>query len=110
MPSAVGGEMPAGPSGGGECVQTVAVKTDDGSEHLVDDTRYDPPTWDETCGRSSMSNAINGGSMNRMTAGANPFLSKMRMLDKDKFWVDPGNEWFAGCDTSKLEVKCQMRK
>ncbi|MFH8978610.1 DNRLRE domain-containing protein [Streptomyces sp. NPDC017890] len=110
MPSSVGGLMPAGPNGGGECVQTVAVKADDGSEHLVDDTRYNPPTWDETCGRSSMSNAVNGGSMDRMTVGLNPFLSKMRMLDKDEFWVDPGNEWFTGCDLSGPEVKCTMKK
>ncbi|MFF9759164.1 MULTISPECIES: DNRLRE domain-containing protein [Streptomyces] len=110
MPETVGGVMPAGANGGGECVQTAAVKADDGSEHLVDDTRYDPPTWEETCGRSSMSNAVNGGSMNRMAIGTEPFLSSMRMLDKDAFWVDPGNEWFAGCDTSALEVKCRMEK
>lgn len=110
MPASVGGKMPAGANGGGECVQTAAVKADNGSEHLVDDTRYDPPTWDETCGRSSMSNAVNGGSMDRMSVGLNPFLSKMRMLDKDAFWVDPGNEWFVGCDTSKAEVTCKMQK
>jgi hypothetical protein len=46
--------MPAGKNGGDECIQTVAAKTDDGSDHLLDDTRYDAPTWDETCGRSSM--------------------------------------------------------
>ncbi|MFF0110083.1 hypothetical protein [Streptomyces hirsutus] len=57
-----------------------------------------------------MSNAINGGSMNRMTSGPDPFLPRMRILDKGEFRVDPGNEWFAGCDTARFEVKCQIRK
>ncbi|MEV8127775.1 hypothetical protein AB0P07_27490 [Streptomyces sp. NPDC085944] len=41
----------------------MAAKTDDGSDHLVDGTRYDPPTWDETCGRSSMSKCVNAGAV-----------------------------------------------
>jgi hypothetical protein len=55
VPVANGGENTAGVNGGAECIQTVAAKVDDGSEHLLDDTRYDAPTFDETCGRSSMS-------------------------------------------------------
>lgn len=46
--------------------------------------------------------------MNRMTIGPNPFLPRVRMLDKDEFWVDPGNKWFAGCDPSQDEIKCRM--
>ncbi len=40
-PAANGGQMLAGRAGGGECIQTVAAKVDDGSEHLLGGTRYD---------------------------------------------------------------------
>jgi hypothetical protein len=48
--TAEGGTVPAGKECGGACVQTVAAKADDGSEHFLDGTRYAPPTFDETCG------------------------------------------------------------
>ncbi|WP_455430994.1 DNRLRE domain-containing protein [Streptomyces cadmiisoli] len=111
LPSIKGGEMPAGTNGGGECIQTVAAKTDDGSDHLLDDTRYDPPTWDETCGRSSMSKYINSGAMSGF---GNTFAPGMRLLDKDEYWVNPGStpgmDWFNGCSTSTPEVICTMSK
>ncbi|MFJ6662079.1 hypothetical protein ACIQNG_37905 [Streptomyces sp. NPDC091377] len=81
-----GGLMPAGKNGGGECVKTVAAKTDDGSDHLLDDTRYPAPTWEETCGRSSMSSYINSGAMSSFST----FLAPgMRLLDQDKYWSTP---------------------
>ncbi|MFE5843809.1 DNRLRE domain-containing protein [Streptomyces niveus] len=111
LPAGKDGEMPAGKNGGGECIQTVAAKTDDGSDHLLDDTRYDAPTWDETCGRSSMSNYINSGAMSGF---GNTFAPSFRLLDKDKYWVNPGNtpgmDWFNSCDTTKPEVICTMTK
>ncbi|MER5221284.1 DNRLRE domain-containing protein [Streptomyces flaveus] len=107
LPAAQGGTMPAGKNGGGECIQTVAAKTDDGSEHLLDDTRYDPPTWDETCGRSSMSGYVNSGSMSRF---GNEFAPQFRLLDKDVYTVAPGAAWFTACDTSKDELICTMKK
>ncbi|MFF2183739.1 hypothetical protein [Streptomyces sp. NPDC058155] len=48
LPAGKDGKMPAGKNGGGECIQPVAAKTDDGRDHLLDVTRYDAPTWDET--------------------------------------------------------------
>ncbi|MGA5873871.1 DNRLRE domain-containing protein [Streptomyces cinereoruber] len=105
------GLNPAGAGGGGECIQTVAAKTDDGTEHLLDDTRYDAPTWAEKCGRSSMSKYVNSGSMERMgVVGNPPFPLGMRLLDKDAFYVDPGNDWFDGCDATLDTVKCEMVK
>ncbi|MFD7064796.1 hypothetical protein [Streptomyces sp. NPDC059906] len=99
--------MPVGKNGGGECIQTVAAETDDGSDHLLDDTRYDPPTCDETCGRSSMSKYINSGAMSGF---GNTFAPGMRLLDKDECWVTPGGSltWFNGCSTSTPEVICTM--
>ncbi|MFI0243101.1 DNRLRE domain-containing protein [Streptomyces sp. NPDC016845] len=111
LPANMDGQMPAGKNGGGECIQTVAAKADDGSDHLLDDTRYDAPTWDETCGRSSMSKYVNSGAMSGF---GNSFAPGFRLLDRDAYWVNPGNtpgmDWFNSCDTAKPEVLCTMSK
>lgn len=111
LPAGKDGQMPAGKNGGGECVQTVAAKTDDGSDHLLDDTRYSAPTWDETCGRSSMSTYINSGAMSGF---GSTFAPGFRLLDKDVYRVNPGNtpgmDWFNSCDTTKPEVICTMSR
>ncbi|WP_457853180.1 NucA/NucB deoxyribonuclease domain-containing protein [Streptomyces albidoflavus] len=109
VPAANDAQNPAGPNGGGECIQTVAAKTDDGSEHLLDDTRYDAPTFKENCGRSSMSLKVNSGSMN-LDNFYEGFLKKFRMIDKDGYTLDPGNAWFKGCDTTKADLVCTMAK
>ncbi|MFD3621628.1 DNRLRE domain-containing protein [Streptomyces sp. NPDC058676] len=93
-------------NGGASCIQTVAAKTDDGSEHFLDDTRYDPPTFGEKCGRSSMSGHVNQGSMNRF----GEFAQKLRVIDNDAYTVDPGNAWFKGCDATKTDLICTMSK
>ncbi|MGW5675723.1 DNRLRE domain-containing protein [Streptomyces sp. NPDC003860] len=107
MPASHGGLMPAGKGGGGECLQTVAAKVDDGSEHLLDDTRYDPPSWNEKCGRSSMSAEVNQGSMRPF---GNDFSSKFRVIDKDAYLLDPGNTWFRTCNTTTTDLVCVMAK
>lgn len=107
LPSSHGGLMPAGRDGGGECLQTVAAKVDNGSEHLLDDTRYDPPTWNEKCGRSSMSGEVNQGSMRRF---GSDFSSKFRLIDKDAYLLDPGNAWFRTCNTTTADLVCVMTK
>jgi hypothetical protein len=103
LPASAGGLNPAGIAGGGECIQTVAAKVDDGSEHLLDDTRYDAPTFSEKCGRSSMSGFVNQGAMNKY---GNEFLAQMRVIDGDAFAVDPGQLWFQGCDTGAANLVC----
>ncbi|OWA03812.1 hypothetical protein B9W62_26470 [Streptomyces sp. CS113] len=107
LPAAAGGLNPAGKAGGGECIQTVAAKADDGSEHLLDDTRYDAPTFSEKCGRSSMSGYVNQGAMNKY---GNEFLARMRVIDGDAFAVDPGRLWFGGCNTGAASLVCEMKK
>ncbi|MEU5222917.1 DNRLRE domain-containing protein [Streptomyces toyocaensis] len=107
LPATAGGLNPAGKAGGGECIQTVAAKADDGSEHLLDDTRYDAPAFTEKCGRSSMSGYVNQGAMNKY---GNEFLSRMRVIDGDAFAVDPGRPWFKDCDTGAATLVCEMKK
>lgn len=100
-----GGQNEA-PGGGADCIQTVSATTDDGSVHFLDDTRYDAPSFTENCGRSSMSGEVNQGSMRPF----GDFASKMRLLDSEGYFLDPGNAWFRGCDTSKAELVCTMTK
>ncbi|MFI6125237.1 DNRLRE domain-containing protein [Streptomyces sp. NPDC051064] len=107
LPASAGGMNPAGTAGGGECIQTVAAKADDGSEHLLDDTRYDAPTFSEKCGRSSMSGFVNQGAMSKY---GNEFLAQMRVIDGDEYAVDPGRLWFSNCDTGGLNLICEMKK
>ncbi|WP_318839612.1 DNRLRE domain-containing protein [Streptomyces arboris] len=109
-PAVNGGMNPAGANGGGECIQTVAAKTDDGSEHLLDDTRYDAPTFAENCGRSSMSLKVNSGSMNKFGFTDPTFIKTFRVLDGDAYTLDPGNAWFKACDPSKATLVCTMAK
>lgn len=107
LPASAGGTNSAGTAGGGECVQTVAAKVDDGSEHLLDDTRYDAPTFSEKCGRSSMSGHVNQGAMNKY---GNEFLPHMRAIDGDAFAVNPGQLWFKDCNTGAANLICEMKK
>ncbi|MFJ9589657.1 DNRLRE domain-containing protein [Streptomyces acidicola] len=109
-PAAIGGQNTAGANGGGECIQTVAAKTDDGSEHLLDDTRYDAPTFAENCGRSSMSLKVNSGSMSKFGFEDPTFIKTFRVLDGDAYTLDPGNNWFKACDPSKATLLCTMAK
>ncbi|MGW0928633.1 DNRLRE domain-containing protein [Streptomyces sp. NPDC002644] len=99
------GKNPA-PNGGADCLQTVAARADDGSTHLLDDTRYDAPTFAEICGRSSMSGKVNQGSMSPF----GDFARQLRLIDEDRYLLDPGNAWFRGCDTSQAKLVCTMSK
>ncbi|MER7493959.1 DNRLRE domain-containing protein [Streptomyces pharetrae] len=94
------------PNGGADCMQTVSATADDGRIHFLDDTRYDPPTFTENCGRSSMSGDVNQGSMRPF----GEFAREMRLLDEQAYFLDPGNAWFRNCDTSKATLVCTMSK
>ncbi|MFI8307242.1 DNRLRE domain-containing protein [Streptomyces sp. NPDC085927] len=94
------------PNGGADCMQTVSATADDGNVHFLDDTRYDAPSFTENCGRSSMSGDVNQGSMRPF----GDFAQQMRLLDEQAYFLDPGNAWFKGCDTSKAELVCVMTK
>ncbi|MFI1638981.1 hypothetical protein [Streptomyces fungicidicus] len=103
---AVNGGLNEAPNGGADCIQTVSAVADDGKTHFLDDTRYDAPSFTENCGRSSMSGDVNQGSMRPF----GEFAKAMRLLDTQDYFLDPGNAWFKGCDTSKAVLVCTMAK
>ncbi|MBC2906993.1 DNRLRE domain-containing protein [Streptomyces sp. PSKA01] len=106
MPTSEGGLNPKPVSDalqGRECVQTYEKKLPDGTYRLYDDERYAAPTWDETCGRSSMSLNVNSQSMARFGS----FASTFRLLDKDTYWVDI--DGFQDCDATADVIVCAQR-
>nr|WP_246212653.1 DNRLRE domain-containing protein [Streptomyces abyssomicinicus] len=106
MPTAEGGKNPKPVSDatqGRDCVQTYEKKLADGTYRLYDDERYAAPTWDETCGRSSMSLNVNSQSMARFGS----FASTFRLLDTDTYWVDI--DGFQDCDATADVITCAQR-
>ncbi|MFB6784336.1 hypothetical protein ACFCX0_45475 [Streptomyces sp. NPDC056352] len=87
-----------------ECVQTYEKQLADSTYQLYDDERYTAPTWDETCGRSSMSLNVNSQSMARFGSS---FAPTFRMLDKDTYWVDI--DGFQDCDSTADVITCTQR-
>ncbi|MGW1715303.1 golvesin C-terminal-like domain-containing protein [Streptomyces sp. NPDC002156] len=81
-PTSVGGTNPVG--SGDDCLQTYAKKDADGLWRLHADLRYPLPTWQEVCGRSSMSNNQNTQSMSLFPT----FRRNNRVMDKDDYWLD----------------------
>ncbi|MYX62955.1 hypothetical protein GTZ89_47050 [Streptomyces sp. SID8382] len=65
------------------------------------------PTWQEVCGRSSMSSWINTTSMASFS-GAFAAGGKYHLLDADEYWVKFPE--FEHCDASKATVKCTVPK
>ncbi|MFE5021615.1 DNRLRE domain-containing protein [Streptomyces sp. NPDC056690] len=106
MPKVEGGLniKPVGAGQGSECIQTYAPKLPDGTWKLYDNLSEPAPTWDETCGRSSMSNNVN---TQAMSAFGTKFAPEFRMLDKDTYWVKVAG--FEDCDPSADTVKCTQR-
>ncbi|MGA5810927.1 DNRLRE domain-containing protein [Streptomyces cellulosae] len=107
MPKAEGGlnSKPVGTTAQGrECVQTYAPELPDGTWKLYDNLNDPAPTWEETCGRSSMSLNVNSGAMNRFGL---EFAPEFRLLDKDTYWVDVAG--FEDCDALADVVKCSQR-
>ena len=106
MPTSEGGLNPKPVSDalqGRECVQTYEKKLPDGTYRLYDDERFSAPTWDETCGRSSMSLNANSQSMARFGS----FASTFRLIDKDTYWVDI--DGFQDCDSTADVITCAQR-
>lgn len=66
------------------------------SDHLLDDTRYDAPTFNEKCGRSTMPGYVHLEAMNKY---GTQFVPQMRVLDNDAIAFDPGRSWFRECST-----------
>ncbi|MFF3327887.1 hypothetical protein [Streptomyces sp. NPDC002889] len=105
MPQTLGGLNEV--SSGDECVQSYATRVKQGEWHLYDDERKAGPTWQESCGRSSMSGWINSGSMAGFP-GAFAAAGKFHLLDEDEYWVQFPE--FEHCDASKTTVTCTVPK
>jgi hypothetical protein len=106
MPTSEGGLNPKPVSDalqGRECVQTYEKQLPDGTYRLYDDERFAAPTWEETCGRSSMSLNVNSQSMARFGS----FASTFRLIDKDTYWVDI--DGFQDCDSTADVITCAQR-
>ncbi|MDI3420581.1 hypothetical protein [Streptomyces luteolus] len=103
-PAHIEGGQTAPVGSGDECLQTFSRKlTSSGNWHLFDDDRQAAPTFNEKCGRSTMSGWINSTSMSRFPA----FAKKFHLLDQDAYFVrTPG---FEKCDASGAVVKCDIR-
>lgn len=103
------GGMPGGKQGGlnpvnsgSECVQSYSTKVDN-TIHL----RNLPGSYtsfNEVCGRSAISGSQNSGSMSAFSSG---FAKKMRLMDKDAYWLDTG---LAGdCSVADMDAwRCTM--
>ncbi|MGW2860127.1 golvesin C-terminal-like domain-containing protein [Streptomyces sp. NPDC001205] len=99
MPRAMNGRNEV--ESGGQCLQTVARRVG-GVPMLQEDERSALPTFQEACGRSSMSGYVNSGSMNRMGG----FAQYFRLLDSDTYYVSvPG---FQNCPTQGPLIQCKM--
>jgi hypothetical protein len=79
---------PSGPNpvtySGAECVQTYIKRNTDGTSSIHLRPDYPDPTWNEPCGRSSMSTWQNTQSMQPFGG----FISNQRLLEDDQYWVD----------------------
>ncbi|MEV0416390.1 Tat pathway signal protein [Streptomyces sp. NPDC050448] len=99
MPTAMNGRNQV--ASGDACLQTVARRVA-GVPKLEDDERSSLPTFQEVCGRSSMSGFVNSGSMNRFGG----FAEYFRLLDADAYYVSvPG---FEHCPTQGPLIQCKM--
>ncbi|MDX3755755.1 hypothetical protein ACWDBO_07430 [Streptomyces mirabilis] len=71
---------------GGICAQLFAQKQDDGTWRLFDDDGYEPPTWKEICGRSSMPGKQNGDA--GRGPGLSGFFTKARVHNGGAFYME----------------------
>ncbi|MFF5767596.1 hypothetical protein ACFY8F_34370 [Streptomyces tanashiensis] len=79
-----GKNLSPGITKGEQCLTTVAQKdTTTGLWHLIPDPRGHLPTWNEPCGRSSMSNNQNTQAMSLFPT----FRKDNRVLEGDNYWV-----------------------
>lgn len=84
MPTEWGGLNPNPVTSGDACVTTYAKKDSDGKWRLHLDERSPVPTWNESCGRASMSNNQNTQSMQPFGA----FINENRLIDGDSYWLN----------------------
>ncbi|AVZ72074.1 hypothetical protein SLUN_07535 [Streptomyces lunaelactis] len=82
-PTANGGTNPV-TTNGKECIQTYLKRNSDDSMTLLLRPDAPIPTWNEPCGRSSMSNWQNTQSMQPFGT----FITNQRLIQDDDYWVE----------------------
>ncbi|CAL9326333.1 hypothetical protein SUDANB51_00514 [Streptomyces sp. enrichment culture] len=113
MSAAEGGINPAVPDdsttgtpSGSACIETYATSVN-GTMHLYN-LNGSVPTWTEVCGRSAISDRDNQDSMSPF-GGAYGFSKKMRLMDKDAYWLDTATSGNCGSrNVNSTSVRCTL--
>ncbi|MEU0103566.1 hypothetical protein [Streptomyces sp. NPDC006267] len=84
IPKSWGGKNPKNVTSGEECLNTYAKRGTDGRWRLLPDPRSPVPTWNEPCGRASMSK--NQNSLSMLPFGN--FRKEHRIIEGDDYWLD----------------------
>ncbi|MFF7051720.1 Tat pathway signal protein [Streptomyces griseorubiginosus] len=110
MSSSEGGLNPAIPDdsttgvpNGRACIETYATMVN-GTMHLYN-LNGTVPTWTEVCGRSAISDTDNQQSMSPFGG----FITKMRLMGKDAYWLDTATSGDCGTPSVSTSVKCTLR-
>ncbi|KOG33059.1 Tat pathway signal protein [Streptomyces resistomycificus] len=110
MSTSEGGLNPAIPDdsttgvpNGRACIQTYATEVN-GTMHLYN-LNGTVPTWTEVCGRSAISDTDNQQSMSPFGG----FITKMRLMGKDAYWLDTATSGDCGTPSVSTSVKCTLR-
>ncbi|MEV7392871.1 Tat pathway signal protein [Streptomyces sp. NPDC091215] len=83
-PQSWGGKNLNPVSSGDECLNTYAKRDSNGVWHLLPDPNSPLPTWNESCGRSSISNNQNTQSMSFFPG----FRKNNRVIEGDEYWLE----------------------
>ncbi|MFJ4633397.1 Tat pathway signal protein [Streptomyces sp. NPDC088847] len=83
-PKSWGGKNLNPVSSGDECLATYAKRDSSGVWHMLPDLRSPLPTWNESCGRASISNNQNTQSM----APFPGFRKRNRLIEGDEYWLE----------------------
>ncbi|MBX9394252.1 Tat pathway signal protein [Streptomyces sp. TRM72054] len=100
---AVPDDSTTGVPNGRACIQTYATQIDS-TMHLYN-LSGTVPTWTEVCGRSAISDRDNQDSMSPFGG----FITKMRLMGKDAYWLDTAVSGDCGTpNPNSTSVKCTL--
>jgi len=83
-PTSWGGKNLNPVSSGDECANTYAKRDSSGVWHMLPDPNSPLPTWNESCGRSTISGNQNSQSMSLFP----DFRKKNRVIEGDPYWLE----------------------
>ncbi|MGW0419784.1 golvesin C-terminal-like domain-containing protein [Streptomyces sp. NPDC003015] len=100
---AIPDDSTTGVPNGRACIQTYAIKVN-GTMHLYN-LNGTVPSWTEVCGRSAISDTDNQQSMSPFGG----FITKMRLMGKDAYWLDTATSGDCGTPSVSTSVKCTLK-